>query len=282
MKKLWRGVSPRIRLAVSYILLFLTAVGFAIWYSKASADSWVRAYAPNIVTSALGILAVIFLIERIVEKAREEDRRKRVRLAGERLHRPLILHYQLLMNMLKAAADNPAAVTRPREDPTAWLDDAFVEEIRHLDFYGKSPVFPPMDWFDYVSGETNGFRSDLSQVVDTYAAVLDAEALAILEDLTNDSLMVLFEHLPITKQGGEEAGLRYAVLEGAEAIIREHANLLSRLIRLYNSIAPDNQLLPHQDLLRTDISPQVGSSRISRDDYTAIIVGKGPPPPHVP
>jgi hypothetical protein len=78
-------VSPRDRLRSSYAFLFLIALGFAVWYPKASAESWARAYAPNIVTTAAGILAAIFLVDRIVEKAREEDRRKRVRLAGERL-----------------------------------------------------------------------------------------------------------------------------------------------------------------------------------------------------
>lgn len=255
------GRTPR-KLRWVFLILFLVALGFAIAYPGSSADSWVRAYAPNVVTTVIAILTVSFFVEQIIDSARERDRSQRAEVAGVRLRRIAGRHFATLMKMLKAAAKNEAVLSREGDDPRDWLDEGFVSQVKHLDFC--APVGERMDWFDYLSYEVQRFKASIDQIAySSLGETLDPESLGLLEDFSQDPLLLLIEQSPAIRRVDQRSGMRHAVLLNADQLLRNHADLMRRLIDLCEELTPSRPFGPPVHLQRKDVAPQPGSSRLS-------------------
>ena len=243
----------------SYLLLIVLAVLFSA-LSFVYKDEWVSAYSSNIAAGIIGSLIVIFLVDRIIERNREKERLRVVRIALERLRIPILWHMTLLCNVYKAATQN-----KPTPLPTTFKDtftDDYYKEISFLDFAKEAPVIPKRDWFTHLDLMTKLFKEKLERVIDTYAVSLDVTLIEIIERIINSHFLFYIPQARSVPAIDRQHKIKrvYTMFSGMEQIVKEHVSLMLELIEYFNSIS-DSPIQLNQEVWRDDVAPRWGSAR---------------------
>ena len=256
-------------LRTSYLLLVVLVLVFSV-LSFIYEGLWLGVYLSNIAAGLVGSLIIILLVDKIIERNRESERVRIVRIALKRLATPLMLHVRLLAGIYKASTKS-----KPASLPTTFDDlfnDEYYNEISFLDFSKKAPVIPERDWFTFLHDEMKSLREKMEQIIDTYAVFLDFALLDILERVANSA----FLSYVIQSKGTPEIDRRYGwkriytMFRGVERLLRDHISYMKELIDYFNSESePYNSIYSPipltniiQDVWRNDVAPQWGSSRV--------------------
>jgi len=246
----------------SYLLLIALAIifsGLSLW--SIYKNEWFSAYLSNIASGIIGSLIIIFLIDQIIARNRENERLRVVRIALKRLRLPILWHMTLLCKIYKASAQ-----TKPTPLPTTFEDtfkDNYYREIAFLDFTKKAPVVPEIDWFNYLYLEMKSFKEKIEQVVDAYASFLDVTLIDMLEKIANSSFLLIIPQFRMVREVDRKEGFKrvYTMLSGMEKIVKEHVSLMLALIKYFNSKS-DSPIQFNYGVWRDDEAPQWGSGRI--------------------
>lgn len=247
----------------SFLLLIMFAALFSVLsLLTASSEQWISAYLSDIASGIIGSLIIIFLVDQILERNKEKERRRVVKIALHRLRFPILWHMTLLCNIYKAAAQN-----KPTPLPSSYKDifnDNYYKEIAFLDFSKEAPVAPKRDWLNHMYSETKFFKEKLEQIVDTYASFLDVTLIDLLERITNSSFLLIIPQLRMVPAVDRQEGFVrvYTMLSGIEPLVKEHVSLILELIDYFNSHS-DSPIKLSQELWRDDVAPRWGSGRIS-------------------
>ena len=219
----------------SYLLLIVLAIIFS-GLSFVFRDEWFRAYFSNIAAGVVGSLFVIFFVDRIIERNREKERLRVVRVALQRLRFPILWHMTLLCNIYKAATKN-----KPTPLPTTFEDtftDNYYKEISFLDFSKDAGVAVKRDWFTHLDLETKFFKEKLEQVIDTYAVSLDVALIETLERIINSHFVIFIPQIRMTPTVERQHKFRrdyYAMFAGMEQIVKEHVSNMLELLEYFNA-----------------------------------------------
>ena len=233
-------------------------------------EGW-RAFFLNMGTEIVGIGLVIALIDTVIRR-REERQRKRYRsVALQQLRLPLKNHLRLLSDMYKAS------VERKPDSEIASLDDLFnedyFEQITYFNAMGPSGASsgvyqPPIPWFQYLKYESEKFREDLERVVDKYAMHLDPDTLDLVEQLANSAfinhgrfqLPVMVANL---QSSGHQGTYNPFMAEHHMHTVRDHTRVFTKVVDIYNMEAPDDRkvLVRDKRIWADNVAPAVGSSR---------------------
>lgn len=254
-----RGLS----LGTSYLLLIVLVLVFSV-LSFVYEGLWLGAYLSNIAAGLVGSLIIIFLVDKIIERNRETERVRIVRIALKRLSIPLINHMRLLCSIYKASTRS-----KPASLPTTFDDlfsDKYYNEISFLDFSKKAPVIPERDWFTYMHNMMTSFKKKTEEIIDTYAVFLDVALLDILERVANSSILSYVIQSRDTPQIDRKHKWRrvYTMFKGVERLLREHISYMKELIEYFNSKSDSPIQLTNiiQDIWRDDVAPKWGSGRV--------------------
>lgn len=253
----------RLTIKKSYVILGIIVIllsGFSFLCGTIDEAEWVSSYLSNIATGVLGSLIIVFFLDKIVEREREKQRHRIVRMALKRLKGPIYWYMELLCHLFKAAAQN-----KPSFLPSTFEEvftDSYYREISFLDFSKNAPTEPKIDWFNHVHLEATSFRRRLEQVEDMYSGSLEVDLFEILEKVVNSGFLKLL----ITVREAPVIAAKYKkkidpkVLSGAEHIMREHVTLMLKLVKYYNSKA-DSPIRLNRNIWNDDVAPQWGSGR---------------------
>jgi len=225
---------------------------------------WFSGFASNLGAGFVGSLLTVFLIDRAIEAAQQQQSR-RVRVAAfERLRPKVVSHLIFLFDLHKVSA-----ATAPAVGPTKLDDlftDAYFEAIRHLDFSKPAPVSPPVSWFEFSTYSVREFTTSLDRMLDTYVAVLGPENIETLEGLQNSPIVGLLTQLAFLAQLELKEGRRCpSLVLGHDSVIEEmrgYIRTIQTLVRQFNECARKPISISDLPLWRIDVSPAIGSARI--------------------
>jgi hypothetical protein len=269
----WRVFGERKNaLLWSYLALAVAGVGCfaAFMFLPGLTEGW-RAFFLNMGTEIVGIGLVIALIDTVIRR-REERQRKRYRsIALQQLHLPLKNHLRLLSDMYKAS------VERKLDSEIASLEDLFsedyFEQITYFNAMGPSGASsgvyqPPIPWFQYLKHESDKFREDLERIVDKYAMHLDPDTLDLVEQLANSAFINDGRfHLPMVvtslQSSGHQGPYNHFMAEDHTHTVRDHTRGFTKVVGVYNKEAPDDRkvLVRDKRIWADNVAPAVGSSR---------------------
>lgn len=235
---------------------------------------WLDQYFSDISAGLVGSLIVIFSIDRIIRRNKEEERSRREKIALRRLRTHVLWHVVDLLNMYKAVIkDKPLTLPSTLEDV---FNEDFYKEIGMLDLMKEAPVIPRTIWLSYLGSQIELARRNLKEVIDSYSVYLEIELVELVERCSNShfsQLMIQLEDIPLIDKEHHFKRQHYNLFLGVEKLVREHITMVLSLVEYMNKrIDSPIELKTLQDRFRDDVAPLWGSGRI---DYTGIRGGPG-------
>jgi hypothetical protein len=255
-------------LPVSYgiLLLGLAATLGGYIYGTVSHTDWVAEPSLNLGANIVGILLTVLLIDTVIRRNENTERRRIRRITFQQLRRPLLRHLQVLYGMYKASVLQAPDVRSA--DIPGLFDARYFAELAFLDFPKPAPVSSPipLQWFDYLSMAASEFKADLGRTIDRYALFLDSESVELTETLINSVFISLLQQVPAIRDAGHRGqAVPIANIwagEGMSEIVREYVVSYTPLVEHYNRTVNDEErLTPNDDLWRNDVAPSFGSAR---------------------
>lgn len=241
------------------LLIVLTVILSAL--SFVYRDEWTGSYLSNIAAGVIGSLIIIFLVDKVIERNREKERTRLVRIALQRLRIPILWQMTLLCNIYKAAAQGkPTPLPFTFEDT---FNDNYYKEISFLDFTKDAPVTPKRDWFTHLYLMTKSFKEKTERVIDTYGFSLDVSLIDLLERILNSHFHFVIPQMRNIPQVDRQHKFKrvYTMFSGIESLVKEYVSLMLELVGYFNSQSGMSIQL-NQDVWRDDVAPKWGSARV--------------------
>ena len=254
-------------LTVSYAILgILLFICVLVFLCNTPSTEWVSSFSGNLISELLGILLTVFLIDKVIEKNQENERKKYKEVAFRQLRGAIYKHLMLLANIFKASA-----LTLPEkrkfENVREFFDDKFIEQIAYLDFSALAPVTPDRQWIDYLSEEFLNFKNSLGKTVEKYSMYLDSESLDLMEEVINSSSMAFILQIPnayalIKREGNQIRPDFFGQSTVGDTTFRNYINLFVDLVEVHNRYcAEDKKIFIEDYIWRDNIAPKLGDSR---------------------
>jgi hypothetical protein len=250
-----------------WLLALSIACGAVSFVSHWNQRTWIDSITSNLAAGFLTAFLIVLFIDRALDRERKRQVYRTRALALSQLPRFLATHVELLWGWYKAAVHSLPAT--PFGTFAELFSDEYYRGIRYLDMSKRAPVASPMDWFEWNAYKFGELRTELRRIADTYAALVDPDTLAMLEEMANTPLMVLIPQFTGTRELDAREGYRRAYNffagQGIDTLVKEHVRSLLQLIDHVNANVARPIKVETRELMRNDIAPQVGSSRISDD-----------------
>ena len=265
-----------------YLILVLALIGCLVGYVLLPLylESW-RAFALNLATEIVGILLVVWLIDAVLRRREEKERRRYRSVALQQLRRPLNRQAQLLFGMYKATvARKPQREISKVSD---LFDKDYFEQVSRLDASAEGPALysiggSAVSWAEHIKYEMKGFKEDLGRVVDKYAMYLDLDTIDTAEKIIDSSFIELsytsammvsgarnrqYEG-PVPYLGVQEIPADSPTSTSTVSPLREYVGAFSKLVEIYDRDAQNGRQVSTTAFeWRDDVSPKIGSARIS-------------------
>lgn len=256
---------------VSYSILFiLLIICFVVYFTNPFGINWLKEFSLNLATQVIGILLVVFLIDRVISINQENERKKRQVIALQQLQIPLRRHFILLFNIFKSSIQ--VKPDKNYKHVSDLFDDTYFVQIAFFDFSKPAPVIPLDAWFNYLSRECSQFREALNRTIEKYSLYVESDIIDLMEETINSSFISFIIQAPaIQAPAIREVDTREGVIreynlfggQGTCDLVKEYTSLFSKLIESYNQNVPDEKRIKMtDDLWRNDVAPKIGSSRI--------------------
>jgi hypothetical protein len=196
----------------------------------------VDSFAPNIATESMGILLVVFFVQRYLER-QERAQRLRASIGGLRkasraLQRMVEAWAQLVKGTL------PREPESPPHELGELLETHYTEELAHCDpaVARNRPGNTPEKWVHWASREVAESCSLLNQIIIAYSGALDPAYVEVIDELVDDPFIRLFDDLA----GREPEARAWTVSMNTGRALREtHFARLMAAVSLHNSLARD-------------------------------------------
>src|ERR1035437_4905219 len=240
--------------------------GLAVAFSAISVFSkgWLSGFASNLGAGFVGSLLTVFLIDRAIEAAQQQQSARVKSVPSARLRPNLISHLTLLFDLHKASAAAAPTVGPARLDDI--FSDTYYETIRHLDFSKPAPISPPASWFEFSTYSMQRFTNSLERMVDTFVAFLSPENIETLEGLQNSPIVALFTQLAFLSQLALKEGRRLPPLvlgnDGVIELMRGYVETVQARVTKFNGSPRKPFSIPDLPLWRIEVSPAIGSPRL--------------------
>lgn len=236
----------------TYLALLLLLLACFVIHFVVSPSDWLSAFSLDVAAEIIGILLVIFSVDRVIDAEQERQRRKLEKVALRQLHKPLRRHLALLIRL---GGDPPEAESSPITLETLF-DEAYLVRVEALDL--RQPV-PDAEqgatWSKYILRECAQFREALNQTVEKYSLFVAPELVNKIEFVASsgflwDTLQLLYAAMPALMVSDASLANRmpYATyrpdLEDAEYTLKrmksslaEHIEVMLDLVAEYNQWA---------------------------------------------
>jgi len=200
---------------------------------------------------------------REVSKAAPQDDKLREKIAIQQLRFPLLHHFFLLFNILKACVQ--VKPNKNYKNVSDLFDDLYFDQITFLDFSKPAPVAPSMDWFNYLAKECLEFKENLNQTLNKYSTILELYMLDLIEEIINSAFIAFILNVRTTREFDKQLGITrtYNFFSVTIDLVKEYTRSFTRLIDYYNQYAPNEKRIIMEDYLwQNNTEPLIGSGRI--------------------
>jgi hypothetical protein len=241
----------------------------------------IDAFAANVAAGFISALIIVALVDRAAEQ-REEERRARIEKVALRLARaPLYYLAEIFRDMIKASLAELPCV------PRTWrrlFEKTLTDQLDWIDLSGRPGSLEDQDWYSYLSRVVPKLSTDLSEVIDKYAASVGIGFVEQIEALRQDTFLLLLCKLAHTRRYLSTQGRDlHCGLTDVSAIRESFFEKLVGVIEYHDAHAAEPLTPPGEEFVRNDISPAVGSSRLKERPQTpTFTVVAGLPPEMTP
>jgi hypothetical protein len=242
---------------VALVVLYLTAFIERV--------DWLREISLNLATEVAGILVTVWLVDSVMRKRDENNRRRLCRAAFLQFRLPLARHLALMQAMFKAAIPNP-----PEHLPTTF-DELFGPEyyvqLGFLDLAKPAPVASRIEWVDYLAQECLHFQKAAATTTDRYIAFLDPEVVEVFEQVLDSSFLSMTIQFPAVRNFDKVKNITNRQYNlwgslGVQEPLRGHVSLLKKIVELSDAHLQDKKLQLDAQGWSNQIAPAFGSARI--------------------
>ncbi len=257
--------------SLSVLLFICIAICYGCevnYLNQSICNAWARDLFLNLIAEIIGILLVLFFVNRSVTINQQQEKSRFRQIAFRQLKMVLTRHVYLLFYMLKASVE--VKPNKTYENLSDLFDDTYFNELGNLDLFKVAPVLTPrgntMNWLDYIYSEFSSLKSAISKVMDRYSFSLDSEEVDLLEEF-NDTAFIYF--ISVLREAKElnNFEVRGDLLSECEHLLREYTTFFLRIVDLYNHSLPSKSQIKidsskWNELWSNNVKPQIGESRI--------------------
>jgi len=259
------------------ILLILALVSGGIGYFFRDAGYWlVNNLAGNLSAGFLGSVAILFFIERSIERKRQQERDRLSVLALRQIRSSLQGIVDLFSDMLKASTQ--AAVTSLPESLHELFSPCSTTNLDWLDLNGPTGNVESTDWKAQVETVLTTVRDQLIATLDRYLPFLDIKLVEAIDSVTTDCFFNYLLKMRRATDGLNKIGVRGgATLYGTKEVRAEFfARLLAAVKQL--ELAGGKAPTVPTSLVRQDMMPKAGQARLKSLPRYPALFGHGDPP----
>ncbi|ACK70368.1 hypothetical protein PCC7424_1937 [Gloeothece citriformis PCC 7424] len=188
-------IEPKLR-KTYLILIGLLLICFLIALIIHSSNNWLQDFSLDIASEIIGILLVIFAVDRVIDAEREKKDKKKERVAMQQIKQPILEHFSVLMetfNKIKTECNNSNL-----EDLSNIFDrlnnqelSDFSGSLKNQDHLLYSIENDNIDWLDYLSQECRTTQESLNRTVEKYSLFLQPRLLRTIEEFVNSPFLRL-------------------------------------------------------------------------------------------
>lgn len=220
---------------------------------------WFSDTLSNIATAFFSSLVIYYLIEKSLEKSREEEKSKRKKIALTRIQEPLEHLLTFLLQIYKASKIKPAILPENYED---LFSEDYFESVRYLDFQQDAPVTPKRSWTVYSSETITDVHDQFDKIIDAYGFVLDNDIIENIEEICSCNTFHFFKQVRVIPQVDKEYGIKrkYLLLYEANKLLKVDVPKFLKLLSLITG-TKKNIIFNREDFVRDDVSPGWGVNK---------------------
>ncbi|WP_373486350.1 hypothetical protein [Acetobacterium malicum] len=178
-------------LSLSYIVLITVVIVCGLTYfvgpnnSVSVPSDFKEAIAFNLGISVVTILITVFLIDRVIERNKQNEIAKINKIAFNQIRIPILHQNIFLFNIFKATVFEEVEIKKMK--PESLFNDFYFENIKYVDLIRVAPVLPKMTWLEYINLEIVNFRKTLEKTIDRYGSTLPTKFIEECESIINSS-----------------------------------------------------------------------------------------------
>ena len=191
MKKfLYWGVVP---------LLSLAIIGLLYIHIKHPYNIWVTEYFPNLITTFVGIIITVTVVDKILEKDKKIRNNKYAETALKKIGEPFYEITNMFFKMIKASTD-PETLRKYKNLPSTYEElfkSELINELPFLYFKAKAPSMHGMLWYEYAAETVTDNFKKINELVDAYAIFLEPDFVAKLHELETHSVICILKYAKI-------------------------------------------------------------------------------------
>lgn len=263
--------------AMRYLILLILAITTCvIGYFLRDKGYWlVDNLSGNLPAGFLGSLAILFFVERAIEKKRQQERTRIAGLALRQIRLPLQKIVILFAEMIKASAPKPFCSL------PASLHELFnpvnTAHLDWLDLDGPTGHVKRTDWKTESEAILTSELEHLTAILDRYLTFLDIQLVEAIDSLIQDSFLRFVRTMRSYDDAIRKLGRnRRSTIYGSAAVRDEFfARLLAvaKQLELAGGKAP---VVP-TSLVRQDMMPKAGQARLKSLPPPVIFCDGDPP-----
>lgn len=255
-------------------LLLLLVICFAVHFIV-RAESWLSGFSLDVAAEIIGILLVIFSVDRVIDAEQERQRRKLEQVALRQMYQPLCRHIALLIRLGGNDDDNPFVINDPAVDSASLtfeqvFDEDYLARVKALDLQTSVPdEEDDVIWSRYILRECAQFRAMLNKTIEKYSLFVLPELVDNIEFVINspflrDTLQLLYATMPALRMS--DAALSSSppyvsyrpdsddaatTLEQMKLSLGRHISALLMLIATYNRCVSDGKQIVYSPELQS-------------------------------
>lgn len=186
MKKVYHIVIP----VLSILVILLLCLHIFVFHTN---NIWVNSYFPNLITTIVGIIVAVVLVDRLLEREQNARNKKYQDVALKKLSKPIRDISMLFFNLIKASM-NPE--TEHGSLPATYeelFSSPLIQELSMIDLSKKAPIVPQRTWHLWVTQSIEESFKTIQQIVDSYVVFLSPELVQDLHELETDTFMFMLK-----------------------------------------------------------------------------------------
>ncbi|MGF1514862.1 MAG: hypothetical protein ACFB5Z_14365 [Elainellaceae cyanobacterium] len=251
-----RGITNGSLKGTYLALLLLLSACFGVHFTVRSND-WLSGFSLDVAAEVIGILLVIFSVDRVIDAEQERQRRKLEKVALRQMYKPLQRHVAFLARLGgEATLERMMADLDAENGPTLTLEgvfnEAYLAQAGNIDLQARVPSERShVIWSKYLLRECAQFREALNLTIEKYSLFVPPEFVNTIESVANSAFLWDALQLPYAANyaraqaddrpgalGGQTSHLSKDHLQTElQLLVKEHVDAFLTLIALYNQRA---------------------------------------------
>ena len=218
----------------TYIILGSLLLGcLGIGLTIHSRTSWLKDFSLDVASEIVGILLVVFSVDRVIEAERKKRKKKKEFVAVNQLKNAFVRHLYVLFEVTKKSSKtSPTALQSLFQN----MQKPSLEEVITT-IYKRPLKAESLDDILKFSSEIYRFRDLLNGILEKYSYILSAERIHTIEKTINAPLVLVLEqaqNTTLVESDQKQVLSSNLTQKDLQTIFEDYLSRLSQLIDICN------------------------------------------------